>query len=133
MKIIFLKDPYEEFLKSYGTLCIPKDEESYDRNSFNYEDEEFLNLNNFPQVIIPNCLYLGDYFSAKDQDILSYFNIKNIINISLIYPNHFPSTINYLKIDIDDNQDTNISKYFDTALLFIENSINNKQAVLVHW
>jgi protein-tyrosine phosphatase len=80
--------------------------------------------------IIPN-LYISDWISANNKDLLLYKNITHIVNVSQV-PNSFPELFIYLKVDIEDDDDENIDKYFTKVSRFINNAILKGGYVLVH-
>ena len=82
-----------------------------------------------PLEIIKN-LYLGNSQTPKKLELLKKYNIIAIINISagkILYP----SEIEYLKINMTDSSESNISPHLDLVVEFIHKYIS-KGCVLVH-
>lgn len=80
-------------------------------------------------LIIDN-LYIGSYANASDPTIINT-NITHIVNASHLN-NCFPDSFNYLRIDIDDDEEEDISRYFSKTSRFIHNAILKKGTVFVH-
>lgn len=80
---------------------------------------------------INEYLYIGSYFDAKKLNLLSSLNITHIVNLSQL-DNCFPNNFNYLKIDIDDDNDENISQYFNKVSKFIHNAVLSGGKIFVH-
>merc|ERR1712178_77451 len=80
--------------------------------------------------IIPNKLYLSDYYTASNHNFLQTNNITAIISLYFQpLPDKIVSSLkNYCHIPIDDNCSENIHKYFQECINFIENN----EIVLVH-
>lgn len=53
---------------------------------------------NFPNEILTNKLYLGDYHHAKNIDVLKHLNITHIINATKEVENYAEEVINHLYI-----------------------------------
>lgn len=81
-------------------------------------------------MIIDN-LYLGSYQDASNIEYLTTNNITHIVNASQL-SNRYPEKIIYHTIDIDDDKDANIDKYFTECSRFIHNIILTNGKVLVH-
>jgi hypothetical protein len=62
--------------------------------------------------IIPR-VYLGNAYNARDYYTLKNKNIKLIINCTKEFPNYFQDDFNYVNICILDENNTNISDYFE--------------------
>ena len=89
---------------------------------------EFLPNNPFDEII--ENLYLGDYNSSKDINLLKELGITKVLSV-LDYtygPNYNPKEFIHKKINVDDFVITNIIKYFGECLHFIKG--NDK--ILVH-
>lgn len=73
-----------------------------------------------PDLIIDN-LYLGGESSAIDLDKLKEKNITRIVVAAEYSKVHFPqSHINYLKLEIDDDEQEDILSYLDKVINFIK-------------
>lgn len=80
--------------------------------------------------IIDN-LYLGSYYDACNLSKLQNLEITHIVNVSNL-SNCYPLNFNYFKIDIDDDSEEDINKYFTKTSRFIHNAILKGSNVLVH-
>jgi protein-tyrosine phosphatase len=97
----------------------------------------FKNLYDFsyPMTEILPRLYLGNAFNARDYYELNNKDVKLIINCTEEFPNFFQDdpTIEYINIPILDENNIDISKYFDTIADKIHNHYNTTQSsILIH-
>jgi hypothetical protein len=84
-------------------------------------------------TISDDFLYLSDMHTAIDMDILYVLNITHIINASNnAVPNKFPDTIDYININIDDNEDENISEHFDIVYDKLSETPIEEKRILFH-
>ena len=85
-----------------------------------------------PTQIFP-WLYLGDYMNANNNEELKLLKIKYILNCAFeIKVENIPSGIKYCKLDLIDNPEMNITKYFEKAFAFIELARKNNDNILIH-
>lgn len=79
--------------------------------------------------IINNQLYLSGIFPATSEQMLKSYRIDAIIRLG-----HFdiPSLRPGLTIDIEDEENVAIEKYFDICINFIDSEIKKGKKVLVH-
>jgi len=79
-------------------------------------------------------LYLGSKWSAGDTDFLNKHNIKHILNIGSKGGAKIDELkdINLLKLDVDDDKNEKISKYFDISHDFINKALKSPFNCLVH-
>jgi len=86
--------------------------------------------------VIPHQVAVGDMDAAKMGPLLKKNNIHTIITVRgrLSQPPEYYKKhgIAVLHIPISDHELTNIGKYFPLVYNFIEQSLQNKKAVLVH-
>lgn len=75
-------------------------------------------------------VYISNYVFASNLDMLKQLNITHIVNCSQLN-NLFPDVFKYLKIDINDDINEDISQYFHKTSKFIKNALN-KGNVLIH-
>jgi protein-tyrosine phosphatase len=81
-----------------------------------------------------NTLYIGNLGAAENEDLLAKKSIKAVLSVlegSLVPNNLHTLGITHKSIDIEDYEDVDISKYFDSALEFINLNIKHTN-VLVH-
>ena len=85
-----------------------------------------------PTQIFP-WLYLGDYMNANNNEELKLLKIKYILNCAFeIKVENIPLGIKYCKLDLIDNPEMNITKYFEKAFAFIELARKNNDNILIH-
>lgn len=80
---------------------------------------------------ITEDIYLGNIHGASDEKLLNLIGITHIINLSC-QPNFFPNKYKYLKIDIADSPNVDISKYFDLTNKFLDRAISENGKIFVH-
>lgn len=76
-------------------------------------------------------VWVSPWLLASNKDILKEYNITHIVNASKL-ENSFPEEFVYLKLEIEDEEDENISKYFTKTSRFIHNAVLNRGKVLIH-
>lgn len=79
--------------------------------------------------VIPN-LWIGDYESASDYNLLTSYAITHII--SLYRTPKFPNYFEYMCITIEDIECADIAQYFTQTNAFIDNGLQYGFGVLVH-
>ena len=79
--------------------------------------------------IIDN-IYLGDFRTADNIDILKEHNITHIINCAFNLPNKFPEQITYKRLDLRDEPDQPIIEKLEEAYQFIKE--NKDKNIFVH-
>ena len=79
--------------------------------------------------IIDN-IYLGDFRTADNIDILRQYNITHIINCAFNLPNRFPEQITYKRLDLRDEPDQPILERLEEAYQFIKE--NKDKNIFVH-
>ena len=82
----------------------------------------------YPIEIIKH-IYLSNYYNIK-LDILIKLNIKAIINLSQIKFEYF--NFEYLEINVFDDENSNISKFFHTTNKFIINNLIKNNNILIY-
>lgn len=85
-----------------------------------------------PPTQIVKKLYLGSQNAAINIDELNNRNIKNIIVAGRGLECYFENNIKYLKLDIDDSLEQDLTIYFDAVDKFINDAISKDEGVLVH-
>eukprot|EP01083_Nonionella_stella_P016466 45958_1 len=97
----------------------------------------------YPNIVTHNALYYGNAEQASDGNVIQHLNITHIVNITnqdfeIDWKNGDAkegkeTNIKYLKLPIHDNEDHQISVYFDTANRFINDALlDENHRVLVH-
>ncbi|KAE9418870.1 hypothetical protein Angca_003400 [Angiostrongylus cantonensis] len=87
----------------------------------------------FPVQILPH-LFLGNYETASDAQLLERSGVHYIINVTSNLPNVFEGnpSFHYQRISVDDNSSHNLSHYFPEAIAFIDTAAHAGDACLVH-
>ena len=78
-------------------------------------------------IILPNHIYLSDYYTAQNYPLLEMYGIKQILTIGKELSNHTTDKFKTMYISIDDSPKENISQHFYNAHAFI-----NRAPTLVH-
>lgn len=111
----------DQFLLRYAFLC---------------SDFEGAHVQDFPNEIIPNFLYLGSQEHAHNYNLMEVLAVTHVLNVTRTAANMFPG-LHYCRVHVDDNETENISRYFHKAFNFIqtaleENIQGKKNVILVH-
>lgn len=72
--------------------------------------------------ILPDRIFLGDIYHSRSKAHLQALNIKKIVNAADDLPCCFPDDFQYLHLQLDDIDEEDAYKYFDTVYDFIESS-----------
>jgi len=95
--------------------------------------EEMASHNTSHSSQILDWLYLGGLRNANNhKELTTRTNIKYILNAGYEIQNYFPAEFTYLKLELDDTPDFEISKYFDQAIEFIAQAKDTAANILVH-
>jgi protein-tyrosine phosphatase len=83
--------------------------------------------------IIPR-VYLGNAYNARDYYSLKNKNIKLIVNCTKEFPNNFENEFQYINVSILDENNTDISSYFDSTTDKINEVLTNdpSSTILIH-
>ena len=79
--------------------------------------------------IIDN-IYLGDFRTADNINILRQYNITHIINCAFNLPNRYPEQITYKRLDLRDEPDQPLIERLEEAYEFIKE--NKDKNIFVH-
>ena len=79
--------------------------------------------------IIDN-IYLGDFRTADDINLLKEYNITHIINCAFNLPNKFPNEITYKRLDLRDEPNQPIIEKLEEAYEFIKE--NKDKNIFIH-
>ncbi|CAF4241299.1 unnamed protein product, partial [Adineta steineri] len=86
-----------------------------------------------PSVVIDDFLYHGAINHAKNLDLLKDLNIRHIINTCNVpLGEEIIKNFNVLWINMYDDEDVNISQYFEKTNDFLLSCKEKKEKVLVH-
>tara|TARA_Y100000590_G_C15635642_1_gene982885 strand:+ start:891 stop:1517 length:627 start_codon:yes stop_codon:yes gene_type:complete len=95
----------------------------------------FLDMVNYfigePSLIIDN-IYVGSAYNASDWYSLQERGIQSIINVSDELTNYFDDCIDYMRINILDNDEAVFGDFFEKAYYFIDNCVANNKPLLIH-
>ena len=86
----------------------------------------------YPSEIWEGLLYLGDHTHANNLSHLTHLGIKRVLNISSELENAFPDSLTYLRFNLPDDPDQDITSVFLPAFDFLDQSLDNHQPVLIH-
>ena len=79
---------------------------------------------------IMDNIYLGDFRTADNIDILKEHNITHIINCAFNLPNKYPEQITYKRLELRDETDQPIIEKLEEAYQFIKE--NKDKNIFVH-
>ena len=79
--------------------------------------------------IIDN-IYLGDFRTADNINILRQYNITHIINCAFNLPNRYPEQITYKRLDLRDEPDQPLIERLEEAYEFIKE--NKDKNIFIH-
>ena len=81
---------------------------------------------------IDTNIYVGDIYTAIDKDYLKKHKFKHIISTIEGFDGYYKDEINYLVLDLIDNDSQYIIDKFEYTNKFIQNSINRNEKILIH-
>lgn len=81
---------------------------------------------------IVDYLYLGDYESSQNNDLLQTNKITFIINLSNAEIYNKYNNIQYIDIHIEDDRTRDIKQYFMICIDIIKECVNNNKNILIH-
>lgn len=128
------KNEIEKELSGYKTL---KENKNYDQMVKLLQVLKLCNTMNMVKndktavEIIPH-LYIGSIACASNLDELKSKNITHILCCGIGLKLFFPDKFKYHRIDLCDNEATNIRKFFDETNSFIDEAIKEGGNILVH-
>lgn len=70
-------------------------------------------------IIVPNHIYISDYFTAQNYALLEMYGIRQILTIGKELPTHTTDKFKTMHISLDDHPNENITAYFQDAHAFI--------------
>lgn len=87
---------------------------------------------------IKHGIYISDWESATDEELLKYNNISAVICINNIFKRpkelalYKKLGIQHFQINAEDSENENLKKWFDKTNTIIEHYVSSDQKVLVH-
>lgn len=77
-------------------------------------------------TIVEGELFLSDMHAATNHDILKNFDITHVVNASNgIVENAFPDKYEYLNIDVEDDNEADITPHFEKVFDFLSSSASD--------
>ena len=95
---------------------------------FGIKDVLYKDANPIDHII--DNIYLGDFRTADNIDMLRQYNITHIINCAFNLPNKYPEQITYKRLDLRDEPDQPIIERLEEAYQFIKE--NKDKNIFVH-
>ncbi|CAG9315380.1 unnamed protein product [Blepharisma stoltei] len=122
-EVYVLEEPFSSFAEKYPFVCEIGGMVPFEVPRYGY-----------PNEIIPNKLYLGNFHHAEDALVHQNLKLTHILNATNGFSHKFESKgVVYLRLGVEDLETENISEYFQIAFEFIDNIISSeKSRVLVH-
>ena len=113
---------FDEFQRQFPLICPSVSEDS----------EMDSDRKKYPNVIIPNELYLGDMWNRNDIKCLKELGITHIVDATK--DNFEKDKFEILKIALPDTPQAPIEQYFDSAIEFVQKALvnNENNRVLIH-
>eukprot|EP01040_Poterioochromonas_malhamensis_P005181 gene5181-5549_t len=130
VQLYLSKSIFEEFFDRYVSCYA----------IFNWSQFQLLGkifVDYYPNEIISNFLFLGDYYSANKKERLLSLQITHVIDASNAYISEEASKeagIEYLPVNIWDDESVNIKEHFNTVIEFIDQAKDNhpNPHILIH-
>ena len=95
---------------------------------FGIKDVLYKDANPIDHII--DNIYLGDFRTADNIDMLRQYNITHIINCAFNLPNKYPEQITYKRLNLRDEPDQPIIERLEEAYQFIKE--NKDKNIFVH-
>ena len=95
---------------------------------FGIKNVLYKNANPIDHII--DNIYLGDFRTADNINMLREYNITHIINCAFNLPNKFPDQITYKRLDLRDEVDQPIIQKMEEAYEFIKE--NKDKNIFIH-
>ena len=96
------------------------------------ERQRQLLIKNYPSIILEDQLFLGRGDQATNWTVVSNLGITHVVNITREHPDAFPDKLKYLRVELDDDNSSNLLRQLPNCTEFITDSINSGGKVLVH-
>lgn len=81
--------------------------------------------------VVPG-VYVSDAYASSSRAVLKHHNITHIVVAGSELPIHFPDEFSYKQFDIQDTQDSEVSKCFRESNEFIGQALTANGKVLIH-
>eukprot|EP00727_Mastigamoeba_balamuthi_P007476 m51a1_g3349 putative leucine rich repeat protein (564) ;mRNA; f:409686-411648 len=83
-----------------------------------------------PDVILPN-VYLGEVQTARNKHALKSLGVTNILCVASYLP-LYPEIFNYMVVDIDDTDESDLLSQLPRCIQFISEALAKNGAILIH-
>ena len=94
--------------------------------------QSYLASNIFNASLIIDNIYIGNVYDAYDIESLKNQKVMNVLSAVTGFENIYDNQINHLCLQLIDNQEQNIIRYFEISNMFINKIIEKKQSLLIH-
>ena len=81
---------------------------------------------------ITSQILIGGIKEAQNGRWLQYQGVTHIVNASMELPNYFPQNFKYLRLDLNDVSDQNLTKALSNSYRFMKKTIDEGGVVFVH-
>eukprot|EP01084_Bolivina_argentea_P110741 197676_1 len=143
-KLLVITDNFQIFAKRFPFLLtndIKQQEEKLKKELSSKSNNNYLSMTNlsvfqpdhgYPNMIIDNKLFLGDFYHATTKKIFVNLGITHVVNCSrpqsipCKFENDIDLKVKYIRVPVDDSYDQDIKKYFDKVTEFIHDALMNK-------
>jgi protein-tyrosine phosphatase/rhodanese-related sulfurtransferase len=87
----------------------------------------------YPSEMIEDFLWLGSMQSAHSTETIQGLRITHIVDATNhTDSNKFPDVVKYLNVDIDDDESSDLTPFFQPVCKFIDQALEENGRVLVH-
>jgi len=94
--------------------------------------QSYLASNIFNASLIIDNLYIGDVYDAYDVESFKNQNIQNVLSAVTGFENIYDNKINHLCLQLIDNEEQNIIRYFEISNMFIDTIVEKNESLLIH-
>ena len=77
-------------------------------------------------------IYIGGFMEARDGHWLQSRGVTHIVNASEELPNYFPNYFKYLRLDLNDSPNQDLTKALSNSFRFMKKAIDEGGVVFVH-
>ncbi len=77
-------------------------------------------------------IYIGGFMEARNGQWLQNRGVTHIVNASRELPNYFPNYFKYLRLDLNDTPEQDLTKALNNSYRFMKKAIDEGGVVFVH-
>lgn len=88
-------------------------------------------LNEVPNKITEQ-IYQSGYRPSENKSVLLDIGITHILIASSVLKDYFPNDFKYLKLNVVDDNNEDMFKYFEEVYKFVDDCIENNGKILIH-